>query len=174
MFRLDPASVSGDEEAFEPLVPKALDRHDNQCNPYGYSQQSGSHFSLQRSRTALGAAFRRTARYKGGAVAIFVIARKLAILVYWPVCVTSVSFSTSRYRRSLARRKESDVGRMQVVRHGGLLKLMEPGPAITPKTRETVLPLMATLLLEAAATSPTVTKVAEARGTEDGDEQDRA
>ena len=38
--------------------------------------------SLQRSRTALGAAFRRTARYKGGAVAIFVIARKLAILVY--------------------------------------------------------------------------------------------
>ena len=38
--------------------------------------------SLQRSRTALGAAFRRTARYKGGAVAIFVIARKLAIVVY--------------------------------------------------------------------------------------------
>ncbi|MCY4587359.1 MAG: hypothetical protein OXB98_15080 [Bryobacterales bacterium] len=38
--------------------------------------------SLQRSRTALGAAFRRTARYKGGAVTIFVIARKLAILVY--------------------------------------------------------------------------------------------
>ena len=38
--------------------------------------------SLQRSRTALGAAFRRTARYKGGAVAIFAIARKLAILVY--------------------------------------------------------------------------------------------
>ena len=32
--------------------------------------------SLQRSRTALGAAFRRTARYKGGAVAIFAIARK--------------------------------------------------------------------------------------------------
>ena len=38
--------------------------------------------SLQRSRTALGAAFRRTARYKGGAVAIFAIARRLAILVY--------------------------------------------------------------------------------------------
>ena len=38
--------------------------------------------SLQRSDTALGAAFRRTARYKGGAVAIFVIARKLAVLVY--------------------------------------------------------------------------------------------
>ena len=38
--------------------------------------------SLQRSRTALGAAFRRTARYKGGAVAIFASARKLAILVY--------------------------------------------------------------------------------------------
>ena len=38
--------------------------------------------SLQRSRTALGAAFRRIARYKGGAVAIFAIARKLAVLVY--------------------------------------------------------------------------------------------
>jgi len=38
--------------------------------------------SLQRSRTAPGAAFRRIARYKGGAVAIFAIARKLAVLVY--------------------------------------------------------------------------------------------
>jgi transposase len=38
--------------------------------------------SLQRSKSALGAAFRRTARYKGGAVAVFATARKLAQLVY--------------------------------------------------------------------------------------------
>jgi transposase len=38
--------------------------------------------SLQRSKTALGAGFRRIARHKGGAVAVFAIARKLAQLVY--------------------------------------------------------------------------------------------
>ena len=38
--------------------------------------------SLQRSKTALGAAFRRIARHKGGAVAVFAIARKLSLLIY--------------------------------------------------------------------------------------------
>ena len=38
--------------------------------------------SLQCSKSALGAAFRRKARHKAGAVAVFAIARKLAILVY--------------------------------------------------------------------------------------------
>jgi transposase len=38
--------------------------------------------SLQRSKTALGAAFRRTARHHTGAVAIFATARKLAQIVY--------------------------------------------------------------------------------------------
>ena len=38
--------------------------------------------SLQRSKSALGTAFRRKARHKGGAVAVFAIARKLATLVY--------------------------------------------------------------------------------------------
>jgi len=38
--------------------------------------------SLNRSKTALGAAFRRLARRKDGAVAVFAIARKLAQLVY--------------------------------------------------------------------------------------------
>ncbi len=38
--------------------------------------------ALQRSKTALGAAFRRIARHKGAAVAVFATARKLAILVY--------------------------------------------------------------------------------------------
>jgi transposase len=38
--------------------------------------------SLQRTKTALGAAFRRIARHKGAAVAVFAIARKLAHLVY--------------------------------------------------------------------------------------------
>ncbi|NJK42483.1 MAG: IS110 family transposase [Aquincola sp.] len=38
--------------------------------------------SLQRSNTALGAYFRRIARHKGAAVAVFATARKLALLVY--------------------------------------------------------------------------------------------
>lgn len=38
--------------------------------------------SLHRSKTALGAAFRRTARHKSGAVAVFATARRLAQLVY--------------------------------------------------------------------------------------------
>jgi len=38
--------------------------------------------SLKNSRTALGGAFRRIARHKGAAVAVFAIARKLAILIY--------------------------------------------------------------------------------------------
>lgn len=38
--------------------------------------------SAQRSKTALGAAFRRIARHKGGAVAVFAIARQLAVHVY--------------------------------------------------------------------------------------------
>lgn len=38
--------------------------------------------ALQRSKTALGAAYRRIARHKGAAVAVFATARKLAELVY--------------------------------------------------------------------------------------------
>lgn len=38
--------------------------------------------AVQRSKTALGAAFRRIARHKGAAVAVFATARKLAQLVY--------------------------------------------------------------------------------------------
>lgn len=38
--------------------------------------------SLQRSKTALGAYFRRIARHKGGAVALFATARRLAQLIY--------------------------------------------------------------------------------------------
>ncbi len=38
--------------------------------------------TLSRSKTALGAEFRRIARHKGGAVAVFALARKLAQLVY--------------------------------------------------------------------------------------------
>jgi hypothetical protein len=38
--------------------------------------------SAQRSKTALGAAFRRIARHKGGAVAVVAIARQLAVHIY--------------------------------------------------------------------------------------------
>jgi transposase len=55
--------------------------------------------SLQRSKTALGAAFRRIARHKGGAVAVFAIARKLAQLIY-PCCDTARTTSTSARRRT--------------------------------------------------------------------------
>ena len=37
---------------------------------------------MQRSKIALGAAYRRVARHKGGAVAVNATARKLAQLVY--------------------------------------------------------------------------------------------
>ena len=43
---------------------------------------------------------------------------------------------------------------MQVVRRGGLLVQMEPGPTLTTNTRETLLPLVATLLLEAGRRPP--------------------
>ena len=38
--------------------------------------------SLERSHTALGASFRRIARHKGGAIAVFATARQLARLIY--------------------------------------------------------------------------------------------
>jgi transposase len=38
--------------------------------------------AVGRSKTALGAYYRRIARHKGGAVAVFATARKLAVLVY--------------------------------------------------------------------------------------------
>ena len=38
--------------------------------------------SLKHSKTALGAAFRRKARHKGWTVAVFSMARRLAVLVY--------------------------------------------------------------------------------------------
>ena len=38
--------------------------------------------TVQRSKTALGASFRRIARHKGAAVAVFATARQLAVLVY--------------------------------------------------------------------------------------------
>ena len=41
-----------------------------------------SALTIERSRSALGAEFRRIARHKGGDVAVFAIARKLAQLVY--------------------------------------------------------------------------------------------
>jgi transposase len=42
--------------------------------------------AVSRSKTAIGAYFRRIARHKGGAVAVFATARKLATLVYRMVC----------------------------------------------------------------------------------------
>ena len=65
------------------------------------------------------------------------------------------------------------MGRIQVVRRGELLVQMEPGPMLPSRTRATLLPLVATLLLEAASTPATLTGPAEAREVEGRDEQDR-
>jgi len=64
------------------------------------------------------------------------------------------------------------MARMQVVRRGELLAQMEPGPTLTSKTRETALPLVATLLLEAVVRPAMATEVPEVRETEGGHEQD--
>ena len=61
--------------------------------------------------------------------------------------------------------------RIQVARQGELLVEMEPGPALRARTRATVLPLVATLLLEAAAPA-TVTRPEGAQEMEGSDEQD--
>ncbi len=41
VLRLDSSLAAGGEEALKSLVPKALDRHTNQCNLYRYGLQSG-------------------------------------------------------------------------------------------------------------------------------------
>jgi hypothetical protein len=38
---LNGALGASGEELFQALVPKPLDRHQNQCNVYGYISQSG-------------------------------------------------------------------------------------------------------------------------------------
>ena len=48
------------------------------------------------------------------------------------------------------------MGRMQVLRQGDLLALMEPGPALTPTIRATLVPLVAVLLLEVVMWGPTL------------------
>ena len=63
--------------------------------------------------------------------------------------------------------------RIQVVQQGNLLVETQPGPALRARTRATVLPLVATLLLEATATAPaTVTRPGDAQEMEGNDEQD--
>ena len=64
------------------------------------------------------------------------------------------------------------MGRMQVLRQGDLLALMvEPGPALTPTLRATLVPLVAVLLLEVAQ-SGTKTVANTTTDRERGDEQD--
>ena len=86
-------------------------------------------------------------------------------------CATSVSLLTRRYRRSPVWRKESGLRRIQVARQGELLVETQPGPALPTQTRATLLPLVATLLLEAVAPA-TVTRPEEAEEMEGSDEQD--
>ena len=61
--------------------------------------------------------------------------------------------------------------RIQVVQQGDLLVETQPGPALRARTRATVLPLVATLLLEATVPA-TVTRPGDAQEMEGNDEQD--
>ena len=62
------------------------------------------------------------------------------------------------------------MGRARTARQGDFLGLMEPGPAMAPAMRSTLIPLMAALLLEAAEAELRI----EAGEREAGDDQDRA
>ena len=55
------------------------------------------------------------------------------------------------------------MGRAQTARQGDFLALMEPGPTLSPALRTTLMPMMAALLLEAAAAE---------FGSEDADERE--
>ena len=58
-------------------------------------------------------------------------------------------------------------------RQGELLELLEPGPALTPAMRRAVIPILAALLLEAAANPTENMADGTATAKEAGDEQDR-
>ena len=58
-------------------------------------------------------------------------------------------------------------------RQGELLELLEPGPALTPAMRRTVIPMLAVLLLEAATNPAEDMADGTAKAKEAGDEQDR-
>ena len=61
--------------------------------------------------------------------------------------------------------------RKRILRQGGLLALLEPEPALTPATRQMLVPVIAALLVEVArAEAKTIPQTM----TERGDEQDRA
>ena len=62
------------------------------------------------------------------------------------------------------------MGRARTARQGDFLGLMEPGPALAPAMRATLIPLMAALLLEAAEAELRIG----AGEREAGDDQDRA
>jgi hypothetical protein len=61
------------------------------------------------------------------------------------------------------------MGRAQTARQGDFLALMEPGPTLAPVVRATLIPLIATLLLEAAEAELRTG----ASEREAGDDQDR-
>lgn len=65
------------------------------------------------------------------------------------------------------------MGRKQLVHQGELLAQMEPGPALESTTRATLLPLVATLLLETAVVPATRPTPGKARDPEGGNEQAR-
>ena len=58
-------------------------------------------------------------------------------------------------------------------RQGDLLELLEPGPALTPAMRTAVIPMLAALLLEAAANPTESVLDGTTPSTEAGDDQDR-
>ena len=63
--------------------------------------------TLQKTSTALGACYRRTARRKSGRLAVFVVARKLAILIYRMLRYGNgyVDIGAKRYEARFAQRR---------------------------------------------------------------------
>jgi transposase len=88
--------------------------------------------SLQRTKTALGAAYRRIARYKGANVAIFAMARKLAQLVYRMIRYGQDYIDTGdqAYERHFEARRLA--GLKETARSLGYSLTKQPDQAMTP------------------------------------------
>jgi transposase len=88
--------------------------------------------SLHRSKTALGAAFRRVARFKGANVAVFALARKLAQLVYRMLRYGQdyVDVGEKVYALQFERRRLA--GLKDAARSLGYTLIKEPSPVAAP------------------------------------------
>ena len=88
--------------------------------------------SLQRTKTALGAAFRRIARHKGALVAVFATARKLAQLVYRLLRYGQDYVDIGEKAYDLQFNARRLAGLKDAAKSLGYTILKDPAPAIVP------------------------------------------